>query len=339
MSPARKTVLAVLLLVMAGGVYHFASVRNDTLEAALPRRGPAIEAVYATGTVEPVVMVPIAAQSPARLVSLLSDEGQQVKKDQQLGQLEDEELQKSLSEAEANADLAQKNYDRQKELVRRGAVSAQAMDQASTDLSAALARVAQIKASLDHMKLVSPVDGTVIRRDGEIGELIPANQAVLWVAACCEMRISAEVDEEDIISVKPQQEVVIQADAFPGQTFKGTVQSITPKGDPVSRSYRVRIALENGTPLLSGMTAETNIILRRDDNALLVPASAVSDNAVWLVKNGHVTRQSVTVGARTSQAAEITVGLAEGDTVLLDGSQKLQDGQAVHTKPAEWKAF
>lgn len=339
MKPARKIMVVIALLVAGGGAYPFLSGKAEALKVVQPLRGPAIEAVYATGTVEPVIMVPIAAQSPARLVSLLSDEGQQVKKDQLLGQLEDEELQKSLSEAEANAELAQKNADRQSELVRRGAVSAQAMDQARTDLEAARARVAQIQANLEHMKLISPVDGTVIRRDGEIGELIPANQAVMWVAACCDMRISAEVDEEDIPAVRTQQEVVIQADAFPGQTFKGTVQSITPKGDPVSRSYRVRIALDAGTPLLSGMTAETNIVLRKADDALLVPASAVTDNAVWLVKDGHLQRQNVTVGAHTSVAAEIISGVSEGDSIIMDGSQKLRDGQAVHTKPAEWKAF
>ena len=72
-----------------------------------------------------------------------------------------------------------------------------------------------------------------------------------------------EIDEEDIPLVSPGQQVLIGADAFPDRVFEGRVQEITPKGDPIARSFRVRIALSGDTPLRTGMTADCNILIDR----------------------------------------------------------------------------
>ena len=119
------------------------------------------------------------------------------------------------------------------------------------------------EAEAHYLDLVAPAAGTIIRRDGEIGQIIAADKPLLWMSCCAPLRVSAEVDEEDIAQVRPGQEVLIRADAFPGQIFHGTVQAITPKGDPVARTYRVRVSLPKDTPLMIGMTAETNIVLRK----------------------------------------------------------------------------
>ena len=85
------------------------------------------------------------------------------------------------------------------------------------------------------------------------------------------------MDEEDIPLVTVGQPVLIKADAFPGRILDGTVAEITPKGDPVNKSYRVRIGLPPDTPLMIGMTVESNIVVRREDAALLVPQAASRD--------------------------------------------------------------
>src|SRR5690606_24661917 len=149
------------------------------------------------------------------------------------------------------------------------------MQKTRSEWEAARAASEKAAAAVSFMKLIAPEAGRIIRRDGESGQLIPANQPVFWLSCCAPLRVSAEVDEEDIARVQPGQKVLIRADAFPGKTYEGKVQSITPKGDPVTRTYRVRIALVEETPLLIGMTAETNIILRENEHALLIPASAL----------------------------------------------------------------
>jgi RND family efflux transporter MFP subunit len=127
---------------------------------------------------------------------------------------------------------------------------------------------------------------------------------------------------------------LVRADAFPGKIFKGHVQSITPMGDAVARSYRVRVELEDETPFLIGMTAETNIVIRKDDNALLVPTSAVQKDRVWRVVDNRLVEQKVTVGARGTDKTEIRDGLADGDQVVLKPDTTFKDGQRVRAHPA-----
>ena len=181
---------------------------------------------------------------------------------------------------------------------------------------------------------MAPAGGTVIRRDGEIGQLIGANQTVFWLYSNAPLRISAEVDEEDIAQVRAGQQVLIRSDALPGQTFHGQVQAVTPKGDPVARSYRVRISLTADTPLMIGMTTENNIVLRQSDDALLVPAGSVQQDTVWRVEDGRVSPQKVKIGAKGATEVEILDGVGEGDWVVAGPSPRLTAGQQVHAVPA-----
>jgi multidrug efflux system membrane fusion protein len=131
---------------------------------------------------------------------------------------------------------------------------------------------------------------------------------------------------------------VIRADAYPGEIFDAKVTSITPKGDPIARSYRVRMELAQDTKLLIGMTAETNIVIRETRDALLVPASAVSNGAVWVVRDGKAVKQPVEIGAQNPQAVEIRDGIMEEDVVILDVAQPLEEGQDINIHLKEWKA-
>lgn len=323
--------LAALALI---GWFFFFAPGGVTVTTIKPHRGTAVQAAYATGTVEASVMIPIAARGTARLMEMAVDEGSTVAKDQVLARLEDRDLQEALAEATAREDYARKVFESYAKLVQKGTVTRRAYDQAEADVNAAKAAVSRLSAQADFMKLVAPADGTIIRRDGEVGELIAANKPVFWLSCCAPLRISAEVDEEDIPLVQTGQRVLIRADAYPGKIFEGKVQGITPKGDAVSRSYRVRISLDGDTPLKIGMTAETNIILEEKKDALLVPASAMSDGAVWLVKNGVAQRQAVETGIKGLEDVEVLSGLTEGDVLAQKPDKKWSDGMKVRGVPA-----
>lgn len=334
----KKAILSALILLFAAAaaVFFVFGASERKVVAALPLRGPAVQAVYATGTVEPSVMIPIAPRQTARLMSLMADEGHNVMKGQILGQLEDTDLAHTLDELKSKADLAQKQYDRAAALLSKKAIAPESAEQAQADLSAANAAVERVEAQLSYLRLLAPEDGIIIRRDGEVGEMIPASQPVFWMSCCAPLRIAAEVDEEDISLVKPGQEVVISADAFPDKVFKGTVQSITPKGDPVARSYRVRIGLEKGAPLMIGMTAETNIIAARSENALLVPAGALDGGQIWGVENGKARRFAVETGAKSAGAIEIKSGIDERSVIILEPSNDLEEGETIRFSLKKW---
>ncbi len=305
----------------------------QTLTVVRPVRGPAVQAVYATGTVEASVTIRIAPQVAGRLFELKADEGQTVKAGDVLGRLDDSDLRASVSELEARATYAAQQFERAGALVNQGWATKEKFDQVRSDLDAARQAARRANELLTFMQLRTPADGLIIRRDGEVGDFIPVNQPVFYLAkAGVPLRISADVDEEDIPLVKAGQKVLIRSDAFPSRVFTGEVLEITPKGDPVARSYRVRIQLPADTALLIGMTAETNIVTAEKQDALLVPASAVASSSVWVVRDGKLESVPVQIGIKGRERVEAAAGLTESDMVVAEPPKGLQAGEAVRVR-------
>ena len=204
-----------------------------------------------------------------------------------------------------------------------------AYDRAKADWEKAQAARARAETEAGFLDLVAPADGIVIRRDGEIGQLINANQSVFWLSCCAPLRISTEVDEEDIAQVRVGQQVLIRSDAFPGEVFHGQVHAITPKGDPVARTYRVRVSLPQDTPLMIGMTAETNIVLRQADNALAAAGRRGAAGHGLAGRGRQLASRQVTIGAKGATEVEILSGVAEKDVVVATPPAGLKAGRSV----------
>ncbi len=331
----RKLLRPLLMLALAAGLaatgWWLTLPRTVTVVKAM--RGPAIQAVYATGTVEATVTIRVAAQVAGRLLELMADEGQRVKAGDVLARLDDSDLRASVSELEARATYAAQQFDRAGALLKQGWATKEKFDQARSDLDAARQSARRASELLTFMQLRTPADGVIIRRDGEVGDYIPVNQPVFYLAkAGVPLRISADVDEEDIPLVKVGQKVLIRSDAFPSRVFDGQVVEITPKGDPVARSYRVRVELPADTALMIGMTAETNIVTAEKPDALLVPVSAVSSASLWVVRNGKVDRVAVQAGIKGRDRVEVSGGVAEGDMAVINPPEGLRPGESVRIR-------
>lgn len=319
-------ILLIAVGLAAGAWWHFGPV---TIVVSRPERGPAVAAVYGTGTVEPVVMFPVAPKLAGRLRQLMVDEGSTVREGQVLAELDNRELSASVREWEARVSYSEAQFRRAEDLYKNRVGTEAARDQARNELATARASLERAKTLVAEMTLKAPVDGVIIRRDGEVGELIQAGDPIFWMSCCGALRITAEIDEEDIRRVHPGQEVLVRADAFPNRVFEGHVAEITPKGDPVARSFRVRIALPTETPLMIGMTADTNIVVAKRQDALLVPATAVSDGKLWLVRDGRAVRQEVTVGVAGDSRVEIASGIGEDDLVVIRPDDRLREGRRI----------
>ena len=329
--------IAAAVAVTGGGVAW--RLWPVAVEIGKVTRGPVVEAIYATGTVEPGVMLPVAPRTTGRLVALLADEGAQVKRGQVLARVEAIDLEHTVQEMSARQRLAQQQYDRTRTLVDQKFLSAAELDRTHTELDAAQAALDRAQAQRDYNLLLAPADGTVLRRDGEIGQLLTVGQTVFTLSCCAPLRVSAEVDEEDISKVRLGQPVVLRGDALPGKIFDGSVAEITPKGDPVARSYRVRIRFTTpnleASGLRVGMTMDANLITAQRVGALLVPNRAIQSDAVWVVDDGVVRRQLVHRGFVGNERTEILSGLAEGASVVLGPPEGLREGRRVRAAVVE----
>lgn len=318
-------IVLVLLAAAAAVAWHF--VGPVTVTAAVPSRGPAVEAVYGSGIVEPEVMVAIGPKVSGRLQELAVDEGDAVRKDAVLARLDGRDLAATVAEWESRVRFGEAEFRRIEALSRRRLAAATDLDRARNELATASAARDRVREQLADMTLRAPDDGVILRREGEIGQLQRPGDTLFWFSCCGGLRVSAEIDEEDIPSVQPGQRVLIAADAFPERVFDGTVSEITPKGDPVARSFRVRIALPADTPLRVGMTADCNIIVAERADALLVPATAIAGDKLWVIRDGRLAEQAVTLGAGRDGLVEIRAGLAADDMVVSHFRAGLRPGR------------
>ncbi|MCC0015650.1 MAG: efflux RND transporter periplasmic adaptor subunit [Rhodobiaceae bacterium] len=328
----RHTGKILLLLALAAGAagYFFLSNRPLEVRTVEVRRGRAAEIVYASGVVEPVQWAKVSSVLRERIVEVCNCEGQTVAPEDQLAKLDTSEPLAALRELEAKAAFARQELRRIVELYGTGTTTRQVYDKAAADVQAAEAAVASQQARLADYTIRSPIAGVVLRRDAEVGEIAEPGAILFWVGQPTPLQIVAEINEEDIPKVASGQRALLRADAFPQKALEATVSRITPKGDPVLKTYRVYLALPADTPLLIGMSVDVNVVIRTVDDTLIVPTTALVDSAVFRVAdNNRAERVGVRTGIMSATAAQIVEGLAEGDRVIAPVPEGLADGARV----------
>jgi RND family efflux transporter MFP subunit len=303
--------------------------RGPEVTVVAPTRGTAVEIVYATGAVEPVHWAKVASLIRDRIVEICDCEGKDVKKGEVLARLEDREQRAQLEELRAREEFAKREVSRQSELMGRGVAAAQAYERVSMDLQSIQALISAQMEKVADYTITAPIDGVVLRRDGEVGEIAEAGQILFRIGVLQPLQVVAEVNEEDILRVAVGQTVLLRSDAFPVQRIEGTVREITPIGDPVAKTYRIKVALPEQTPLKPGMSLEANVVTREKSGALLVPADAVQGSTVLVVDGARVRKRAVEVGIRGTRAVEILSGLAETERVISPAATTLVEGRRV----------
>lgn len=330
MKMSRLVLLGIALLAAAAAYWRFS--RPQEVAAVSPKRGDAAEIVYATGVVEPRTWAKVAPLLRERIVELCNCEGEPVERGAVLARLDSRQPEAALAELKARQKFTQTEYERITALMERRVASEQTLDRARSELGQIQALIAGQETRLESYVLRAPMSGIVLRQDGEVGEVAEPGTVLFWVGEPKPLQIEADVNEEDIPRVALGQRALLKADAFPNQVLEGKVDSITPKGDPVAKTYRVHLALPEDTPLRIGMTVEVNVVVRVEPGALLIPTNAVRGSSLFVLNGGVARRRDVQIGIRGASNTQIQQGLAETDRVIAPFPEDLADGAKVLEK-------
>jgi len=322
----------LVILALAGTGAWFLAHLPVAVAVTTPSRGPVVEAIYATGNVEPVTWVKVGPTIPGRIESLACVEGATVKRGELLVGLENATQEAKLTERAALMKFRQQEVDRYGALVKRDVASRQNYEKALSELDQSKASLAAAQQELEDTMIRAPMDGVVLRKDGEIGAVVKAGDGLCWIGKPTPLRVTADIDEEDAPRLALGQRALITADAFPDRVVEGKVNEITPMGDPVNKSYRARIVLPDDSPLLFGMTTEVNVIVRRADDAILIPPDALKAGAVWIVNDGIAHKVDVATGVYGDDAVEIRTGLKGDETLILNPPADLAEGDSVRLR-------
>lgn len=333
MRRTRLIVIGLVIAAAAAGAYARFG-RGPLITAAPAARGTAAEIVYATGGVEPMLWAKVASVVRDRIVDICRCEGSEVKKGDVLARLDARDIEAGLKELKAREQFLVNEMSRVSQLIAKGAATTQAFERAGMDLQTVQGLIAVQTEKIADYTIVAPMDGMVLRRDGEVGEIAESGQILFRIGVPKPLQVVAEVNEEDIPRVALGQTALFRTDAFPGRRLEGKVAEITPMGDVNAKTFRVKMALPDDTPLKPGMSVEANIVTREKANALLVAADAVQGNAVFVVDGSRIKKRAVTIGIRGTRAVEVLDGLKEGERVASPATAALTDGARVRVQAA-----
>jgi HlyD family secretion protein len=310
----RLLIVSVAVVVLAGGGFYYYrmqhAAKGPVPVTAAVTRGDVIAKVDATGTLAAVTTVQVGSQVSGTIKALHADYNSKVKKGQVVAELDPSLFQTQVEQARATLIKAQSDLDRSKvelddatvkakraqELYDQKLISRNDLDTAVTtakqadasvksaqaQLTQARAALNQTQVNLDHTIIRAPIDGIVISRSVDIGQTVAASLSAptLFVIAqdLAHMQVSASIDESDIGRVAPGQPVTFKVDAYPTQTFRGTVSQVRlePKTDQNVVSYTTMIDVPNpDLRLKPGMTANVTVQIAMSENVLRVPNSAL----------------------------------------------------------------
>lgn len=314
--------------------------------------------VTATGTIEAVTSVTVGTQVSGIVNKLYVDYNSQVKKGQVIAELDKSNLLSELNTAKANLASAQSslnyqaaNMERYKTLYKKGLVSADEYEnalltyrQAKEQVASSRENVQRAQTNLGYATITSPIDGTVISKSVEEGQTVAAsfNTPELFTIAkdLTNMQVVANVDEADIGNVKEGDRVTFTVDAYPDDTFEGTVKQVRLEATTTNNvvTYEVVISAPNADlKLKPGLTANVTIYTQERSGVLAVANKALrftptketvgkdmkivdckGKNKVWTLNGNTLTAHPVTIGQSDGINTEITKGLKQGDKIVTE---------------------
>jgi membrane fusion protein (multidrug efflux system) len=319
-----------------------AQEKKEKDEEAVPVEVTTIEkgdiSAYFSGTAS------LEAENEARVVAkvggvvekIFVEEGDRVRPEQILAQLDDDKAALDLAEAEARLSQLQSEFERKKELYEKNIVSTEIYELIKSDYEMQKAKVAQARLMKEYTAIRAPINGVVAERMIKVGNMVPQHQPCFHVTDFDPLLAILHVPEKDLSKLKKNQRALLEVDALPGEKFSGAILRISPVVDPQTSTFKVTVAvMDPGEKLKPGMFARVRIAYDVHSDTLLVPKDAVltegNESVVFVVDpKDHVAhRKVVETGYVNTTHMEITKGVNAGDTVVQTGIGGLKDGSRV----------
>lgn len=320
------------------------------------RETEAKELYRTSGTVRAGTISDVASRVMGRVTSIKVEEGDRVTKGELLLTIEDDDIkqkalaaeesyrvaEKAYKAAEHNKRLAETTYDRYRNLYQDRAISLQEMDEVETRKNIAALEYEKARAALNRAKanyeearvnlgftnLKAPSSGIVTEKHIEVGSMASPGIPLLRVEDDSTYRIDASVDEAHHDKLTPGMTVTAELGSS-GRNVEGTVTEVVPAVDPRTRTFLVKIALD-GESLKTGQYARVLIPVGMKE-AIIVPKQAVVEKGqlvgVYTVGvNGVISYRLIRTGNEYDGGVEVLSGLKEGDTIIVEGTDKAVDG-------------
>jgi RND family efflux transporter MFP subunit len=363
-----RSIIGLVILLVAFLAYRYINsllykkeeVRLTTVTFQTGSYSSAI--LNASGYVVAQRKAAVASKGTGKLIYLGVVEGDQVKKDQIIAQLEDNDIKAQLDQARANLKLAEADlkdaenfYKRQKELLSKGLISQQEFETSEARYNRTLATIDLAKAqviaaevALENTLIRSPFNGTVLTKNADVGEIVSpfgasinSRAAVVTMADMTSLQVEADVSESNIEKIRLNQECEIYLDAYPEVRYPSFVAKIVPTADRSKATVLVKVGFrEYDSRVLPEMSAKVTFLSPKTDKSeeevksiIVVPASSIvsrkGKDVVFTVQDGKAVEVIIKLGRKFGDNVEILSGLSAGDEIIDKVSENIKDGTEV----------
>ncbi len=353
----RLIIMLALVAVVLGGVFGFGAFKGimigkflatlsnppqtvATITAAETQWQPSLNAV---GSIVAINGANVSAEVAGIVDTINFKSGDNVAKGALLVTLRPNNDNAVLAQLQATAKLDAIDYQRDLKQFQADAVSQAQVDTDRATFEAAQAQVAAQQALIDEKQIKAPFAGTLGIRQVDVGQYLTAGTQIVTLQQLNPLYVDFYVSQQALAQISVGQTVTATVDAFPGQSFSGTIESINAAVDTTTRTVQVRATISNDALLLRpGMFASVNIGVGQPHNFITLPQTAITYNpygdTVYVVvsgkdANGNETliakQQFVQVGDTRGDQIAITKGLNVGDVVVTAGQLKLHQGSIV----------
>ncbi len=297
-----------------------------------------VDAITATGQIEPLQSIQLRPEVDGRLVEILVREGAEVAKGRPLFRVDDGELKAQVARAQADRDLAQQALTRTRALLADKAAAPADVERAEAQMRSTQAGLDLLELRLDRTVVRAPFSGVTGQRLASLGDYLNNSTRLITLQTFNPQRAVFQVPERYAERLKLGQKVLFRVAALSGRDFEGTVDFVDPLVQLPSRTITIKALVSNSTrELQAGMFIEARLETATRPTALVIPEEAVSPFAgamfVWVIKGTKAERREVSLGVRTPGSVEITSGLLLGELVVIGGTDRLQPGAEV--RPTE----
>ena len=298
----------------------------------------------AVGSVSAVQGAVVSAELAGVVSEINFENGGEAKKGEVLMKLDASQEEALLRSAEAEAQLAQTDLERSRDLAMKKVVSSAELDSAQSKFRRLNAVVDQVRSSIAKKTLIAPFDGQLGIRQVNVGQMINAGQQVVPLTSLDPVFADFALPQQYLGQLTAGLEVHVTTDAIPGRVFNGKLTAINSMVDSSTRNITLQATLDNSDHALRpGMFAKAEVMLPEKHKALVVPGSAISyapfGDSVFVIekkkdektgKESQVIRQQfVRVGEGRGDLVAITQGLKAGETIVSTGVFKLRNGLTV----------
>ena len=363
----RLLLLAITIVLVAGALAAFL-LRPSTTAVVVARAeatgggGVTAAGITANGYVVARTKASVSAKVSGRMEYLGVHEGSVVRRGEILARIESADQQAALrsaragvGETEAQLEQARRDLERAAALERQKVLSTSEAENARTrvqvleaQLEAMRAQVQQSEVNLENTRVRAPFDGTVLRKDAEVGEIVaPASAgggltrtAIVTMADLGTLEVEVDVNEAYIARVHNGQAARITLDAYADTSFAGRVRQVVPTADRQKATVQVKVSILDRDPrILPEMGAK--VVFAREGEAIsasaprrvYIPAPALvregEKASVWVVAGDRAQRRAVEAGPEDNGRVEIRGGLEGGESVVLRPPPTLKDGARV----------